>query len=303
MPDVSVIMSAYKEPVDVFLEAVESIESQTYPDFEFLIVLDCPDNHELRAQINEIASNDSRVVPIWNDENIGLAESLNRAVKFSCGRFICRMDADDIAAPNRIEMQLGYVKQGNYDLVGSYLEIIDQNGEPQYGVSNIPVDDKRIKKSMRWNNCMPHPSWFGKRWVFERGYRHIPLCEDYDFLLRAALDGVRMGNCPETLVKYRMSKDSISRSNLFRQFLYQCYLSSCYSRHAVAQIDEANDWVSSHYGENEAASYAHANSLFNEGLNRIRERRLVSAIWKLIQVPFVSSRYMNKVFRLAMSAA
>ena len=150
---------------------------------------------------------------------------------------------------------------------------------------------------------MPHPSWFGKKEVFERGYRHMPLCEDYDFLLRAALDGVRMGNCPKTLVKYRMSKDSVSRSNLFRQFLYQCYLSSCYSQHSVAKIDEANDWVIAHYGENKAVAYSRANVLFNEGLNRIRERQFGSAAWNLVQVPFTSPQYMKKVLRLVMSAA
>lgn len=296
-------MSAYKESVDVFLEAAESILNQSYSNLEFIIVLDCPENNELRGQIERIASIDSRVIPIWNEENIGLAESLNKAVGYSAGNYICRMDADDIAASNRIEMQLGYIEQNDYDLIGSYLEVIDQNGKPQYNVSNIPTDNDRIIKSMRWNNCMPHPSWFGKKEVFERGYRHIPLCEDYDFLLRAALDGVRMGNCPKALVKYRMSKESISRSNLFSQFLYQCYLSSCYSRQSVARIDDALDWVGARYGEKEAAAYAHANALFNEGLNYIRERRFVSAAWNLLQVPFVSREYMKKVFRLAMSAA
>lgn len=303
MADVSVIMSAYKEPADVFLEAVESILGQSYSDLEFIIVLDCPDNNELRVQINRIASSDKRVIPIWNEENIGLAESLNRAVKLSTGSYICRMDADDIAASNRIETQLGYIEQNNFDLIGSYLEVIDQNGKPQYNVNNIPTNNDRIIKAMRWNNCMPHPSWFGKKEVFERGYRHMPLCEDYDFLLRAALDGVRMGNCPKTLVKYRMSKDSVSRSNLFRQFLYQCYLSSCYSQHSVAKIDEANDWVSAHYGENKAVAYSRANVLFNEGLNRIRERQFGSAAWNLVQVPFTSPQYMKKVLRLVMSAA
>lgn len=297
------VMSAYKEPADVFLEAAESILSQTYSDLEFIIVLDCPNNNELRVQINRIASVDRRVIPIWNEENIGLAESLNRAVKLSTGSYICRMDADDIAASNRIEMQLGYIEQNNYDLIGSYLEVIDQNGKPQYNVNNIPTNNDRIIKAMRWNNCMPHPSWFGKKEVFERGYRHMPLCEDYDFLLRAALDGVRMGNCPKTLVKYRMSKDSVSRSNLFRQFLYQCYLSSCYSQHSVAKIDEANDWVIAHYGENKAIAYSRANVLFNEGLNRIRERQFGSAAWSLVQVPFASPQYMKKVLRLVMSAA
>lgn len=302
MADVSVIMSTYKEPTDVFLEAVKSIQRQTHSDFEFIIVLDCPDNIELKTQIIEVASQDRRIVPIWNENNLGLAESLNKAVKIATGDYVCRMDADDISVPSRIEKQLDYLKQKNCDLVGSYLEVIDQDGNPQYRVDNVPTEGEQIARSMRWNNCMPHPSWFGKKMVFERGYRPMPLCEDYDFLLRAVLDGVRMGNCPEILVKYRMSKDSISRSNLYRQFLFQCYLSQCYSRHCSAQIEEATDWVNEHYRGKESRAYSHANALFNSGLNQLREKRFLGAARSLIEIPFVSSEYTKKIFRLVMSA-
>lgn len=301
MVSVSVIMSAYKEPTDIFIKAVNSIREQTYRDFEFLIVLDCPSNTELRGTIEQLRIEDSRIIPIWNDNNIGLAESLNRALDLARGDYICRMDADDVALPNRIESQIGFLRDKGLDLIGCYLEVINQDGESLYPVDSIPVSDGGIRKALRWNNCIPHPSWFGKREVFFRKYRAIPLCEDYDFLLRAALDGVRMGNCPEVLVKYRMSEESLSRSNLYRQFLYQRYLTTCYSYGNPAAVSDAAKWVENHYDEGRSEAYLHANALFNRGLSLVRQRKLFNALKNLVQVPFVSWDYMKKVLRLIKS--
>lgn len=302
MACVSVIMSAYKEPVDIFLKAVESIRHQTYTDFEFLIVLDCPSNVELRRAIEQLAIEDGRIIPVWNDENIGLAASLNRALDFAMGDYICRMDADDVAVQTRIESQIEYIQDNELDLIGCYLEVINQDGEPLYPVDNIPVSNEDIHNALRWNNCMPHPSWFGKSEVFSRKYRAIPLCEDFDFLLRSALEGVRMGNCPKMLVKYRMSEESLSRSNLYRQFLYQRYLTACYSRGLVVDVVEANRWVDCHYDERKASSYLRANALFNDGLNRLRENQRFSALTRFSRIPLVSIGYLDKVIRLARSS-
>lgn len=300
MPLVSVIMAAYKEPVSVFHSAVDSILSQTVSDLELIVVLDCPSNAELRTAIEVIAEGDARVIPVWNEENLGLARSLNRALNIARGQFICRMDADDVALPCRIEMQLELIQDG-YDLVGGVLEVIDQNGRLLYTAEGLPQEARRVSKALRWNNCVPHPSWFGKSGVFESGYRDIPLCEDYDFLLRAALHGAKLGNVTEPVLRYRMGEKSLSRSNLYRQYLYQCYLSKEYAHGRSAEIKSAMSWVEARYDESKAEAYLCANRLFNEGLTLLRKGQFGAAFSRLIKVPVTSREYLAKVARLALA--
>lgn len=96
----------------------------------------------------------------------------------------------------------------------------------------VPTDFNKIKKCIKYNQVISHPTWFGKKEVFEQleGYRQMPLCEDYDFTLRAILKGYKISNLNEVVLKYRMTSDSISRSNLFEQYLYGCYITKQYSK-------------------------------------------------------------------------
>ena len=301
MPLVSVIMAAYKEPISIFESAVDSILSQTVSDLELIVVLDCPSNGELRMAIEDAAGRDVRVVPLWNEENLGLAQSLNRAIQIARGQFVCRMDADDVALPHRIELQRKLIDDG-CGLVGGVLEVIDQNENLLYVAEGLPLEAKQISKALRWNNCVPHPSWFGKKEVFESGYRDIPLCEDYDFLLRAALRGVKMGNVAEPVLRYRMGEESLSRSNLYRQYLYQRYLTKEYARGRSANIADATSWVETRYDERKSQRYLRANRLFNQGLSSLRQGQYGTALCSFLKVPVTSCAYMAKVIRLVLAA-
>ena len=75
IPRISVIMSVYKEPVEWMKQAIDSILAQTFNDFEFIIVNDCPDREENKQVLTEYEQNDSRIVIINNIENIGLTKS------------------------------------------------------------------------------------------------------------------------------------------------------------------------------------------------------------------------------------
>lgn len=301
MKNISVIMSAFKEPVELFTKSVKSIQNQTYSDFELIIVLDCPSNSDLKRAIELIAKEDTRIRPIWNEANIGLAMSLNKALTIATGQYICRMDADDIALPNRIEQQLSYLVDNNLDLIGCYVKVIDEKGDELFSVQNIPTENKQLMKAIRWNNCIPHPTWFGKKEFFNLGYRNIPLCEDYDLILRASRNGMQMGNCPTVLVEYRMNNESVSRTNLYRQFLYQKYLTYCFSRQLIVEPNDASAWVQSHFSEEKSRAYSCANSHFNQGLNHIRNNEFAQAVRSLIGIPIISKEYMSKVFRMIVS--
>lgn len=78
---------------------------------------------------------------------------------------------------------------------------------------------------------------------YTRGYREIPLCEDYDFTLRAVLSGFKISNLNKPVLNYRMTINSISRSNLFEQYLYGCYLTKEYKIGNIANIKDAKNYV------------------------------------------------------------
>ena len=219
---ISVLMACYREKEEWLCEAIDSIRNQTERDWELIIIQDDPNNKNHSRILDAYAGDDSRIKWFPNKENQGLTASLNRALKIAKGEYIARMDADDVSLPNRFKRQKQYLEEKGYDLIGGYTQFIDEEGNRGFLVTSIPKDHRQIEKRVRYNNCIPHPAWFGRRILFEQlnGYRQIPHCEDYDFTLRALKVGAKLGNLPELILYYRNTKGSISRSNLLPQFLY-----------------------------------------------------------------------------------
>ena len=138
-PLVSVLMSCYREPIDQLKTAIGSILLQSYSNLELILVLDDPSNIYAKQCLEAVASKDDRVRLIYNEKNLGLVGSLNEALVFASGDYICRMDADDVSESERIETQLEYLTAGGFDLVGSYMTVIDDSGQTMYQVTTIPT--------------------------------------------------------------------------------------------------------------------------------------------------------------------
>lgn len=240
---ISVIMSVYKEKEDELKQSIESILNQTYKNFEFIIVIDFPEEKWREEVIKNY--NDSRIKLIINKKNIGLTQSLNVALKEATGKYIARMDADDISIIDRFEKQLNFLKETNYDLCGGYVQCF-YNGENQKLVK-CPVNPKNVAKILKVKNCIVHPTWFGKKNVFDElnGYRDIFACEDYDFLIRAILNGFKISNVNEVILNYRLSLTSISRENPGRQELTAVYLRNNYKKNKIVSIEEFNAYLES----------------------------------------------------------
>lgn len=302
MSDVTVVMSAYREDPGLFRQAVDSILAQTMPDLELLIALDDPGNEVLRYEAEGYAARDSRVRVTVNEKNLGLAASLNRAVACCSSKYVCRMDADDVALPDRVERQLAFIEAGGYDLVGGGLDVTDGAGELLYHAQRLPQSPEAVRRALRWNNCVPHPSWLGRRWVFEQGYRQIPLCEDYDLLIRTALAGGRMANVSGAVLRYRMGEESISRSSLYEQYLYMRYLTKHYARGRAVDVAEARTWVAERLDAGRSSRYLRANGLFNEAMGCLEGHRPFGLLALLIRIAFTSPAYVNKMFRLLMAS-
>lgn len=299
---ISVIMSTYKEDERLLRESIESILNQTYRDFEYIIILDYPDNVVHKSVIEEYALKDDRIHFYVNEKNMGLTDSLNRGLSLCHGEYIARMDADDISLPDRLERQMEYLEKNHYDLIGGITEMINENGSLLYSIKSVPTDPKKINKALRYSQCIAHPTWLGKKEVFEKnaGYRHMPLCEDYDFTLRAVLNGFVISNLNEAVLKYRMTSNSISRSNLFEQYLYMAYITNEYKNNRIASVDKAYAYVQQHLNETDSDKYLKANVIFNRMLQEMSDKQFLSFIKDGFCLLFSSKYYLNKIYRFMM---
>ena len=299
---ISVIMSTYKESESQLRQSIESILNQTYEDFEYIIILDCPDNQLHKTILESYKEKDPRIRFYINEKNIGLANSLNKGIQLANGEFIARMDADDISLPDRFQDQLKYIQDNNYDLIGGITQMIDENGDLIYSIQKVPTNYDKIKKILKYGQCIAHPTWFGKKVVFDtlNGYRKIPLCEDYDFTLRAVLSGYKISNLNKVVLQYRMTNNSISRQNLFEQYLYMTYITKQYKQGKISDIEKAQKYVENKNDLKQSKKYLQANILFNSMLRESSQKQLLSFVKHGFQLVFTSRYYLDKIFRFVL---
>ena len=299
---ISIIMSTYKEEETLLRESIESILNQTFKDFEFIIILDYPDNNLHKKIIEEYSKIDNRIRFFVNEKNLGLTGSLNRGLSLAKGEYIARMDADDISLPYRLERQLEYIKKNQYDLIGGITQMIDEEGNSIFSIQKVPTDFNKIKKALRYGQCIAHPTWLGRKEVFDylNGYRNIPLCEDFDFTLRVVLNGFKISNLNETVLKYRMTKNSISRNNLYDQYLYMKYITNEYSNGNIASVENAKEYVKSHLNKKNSEKYLEANVIFNRMLQEMTDKKIIGFTIDGFKLLFTSKYYLDKIYRFAM---
>ena len=144
-----------------------------------------------------------------------------------------------------------------------------------------------------------HPTWLGKAEILARGYRPIPLSEDYDFLLRLELDGYEIGNCPETLLDYTISSGSISRSSLFRQYLFQRELTRTYREGKVADVEEVQHKVDDVWTPAREWRFSRAYYQMNAFLGSASAAKRLAHVLPLIGALVKSHWYVGKAYRLA----
>lgn len=244
---ISVLLPIYNVREEWLRHAVDSILNQTFKDFELICILDAPTDDSERI-IREYADKDSRIVILKNESNHGIVYSLNRGLSSARGKYIARMDADDYSYPGRFEKQLKYLIENDCDILATRHNNIDTKDTIVY-VCPV-IEDSTIPSTLKYKNFMAHPTWMVKKNVYEQlgGYRGIYLCEDYDFLLRAAYGtpAFRLGICDEILLDYRF-QDPLNQENSEKQHFIQtlttCLLQSNYKNLSTIDPEEIRNRV------------------------------------------------------------
>jgi glycosyltransferase involved in cell wall biosynthesis len=190
-------------------QAIESILDQTFRDFEFIIIND--GSTDETSQILQRKQRSDARINIYDQENRGLIASLNKGCRLAKGKYIARMDADDISVPDRFENQVNHLENHpETGVLGTWIKIIDQGGAPQFSW-RYPTDPSLVKWTLLFRDCVAHPSVMMRRQALLslNFYRPEALhVEDYDLWARATTR-TQIANLPQFLYIYRAWEGNI----------------------------------------------------------------------------------------------
>lgn len=222
LPCISVLMPAYN--AERYVEqAVHSILDQTFTDFEFLII-DDGSTDQTRATLERLAAEDERI-RLVSRPNTGYVAALNEMIDMARAPLLARMDADDVALPERFERQVAYLESHPDCLVvGSAVQVVDSDGDPlcvwNNDVSNHDEIDAQHLIGRR-GAVLCHPSVLMRADAVRAVGRYrseLEPAEDIDLYLRLAERG-RLANLTEPLLRYRMVPTSASHARKREQVL------------------------------------------------------------------------------------
>ncbi len=187
---------------DLFLrQAIDSILNQTYKHLEFIILDDGSTDNSCDI-IESYSTKDKRIRAFYTKENRGIVYQLNKGISEARGRFIARMDADDISLPQRIEKQVSFLEQNSdISIVGSNVRFIVENRIfPRR--SHLPLLDQEIKAYMLFFTPFYHPSVVLRIEIFHHFRYSEATIEDYALWIKV-LSKFNAANIEECLLIYR----------------------------------------------------------------------------------------------------
>ncbi|MBU4485847.1 MAG: glycosyltransferase [Candidatus Delongbacteria bacterium] len=233
-PKISVIMSVYNS--DRFLkDSIDSILRQTFSDFEFIITDDKSSDSSLSV-LEEYAKKDGRIVLLKNLENMGLTKNLNGMIRIAKGKYIARLDADDISLPERLWLQHDFMENHpETGVLGTDGKIFGDNRKTI--TINRPETNEEIRAAFLFENLLIHSSAFIRKSVLDEhniGYdENFRIIQDLELWTRmTAVTGFHI--LPQALTLYRVSDTNISttteRKDNYRESvlkdIYATYLSA-----------------------------------------------------------------------------
>lgn len=216
-PTVSVVMPAYNA-AKYLREAIDSILAQTYTDFEFIIIND-GSTDDTRAIIQSY--DDPRIVYLENETNSGICVTLNKGLDSARGRYIARMDADDISLPERLAAQVAYMDtHPDIAVCGTDIEVFYNNTEPTE-VFNFDTHPKTCKANLIFSATLAHPTAFIRTSVlndfnlrYDDYYRGM---EDHHLWWQIAKHS-EISNIPVVLLRYRQHSAQVTKQTVNEEF-------------------------------------------------------------------------------------
>ncbi len=272
-PLVTVIMPTYQAEKYIG-EAIDSMMTQTYRHFELLVIDDASKDHT-RKIVMEYAKKDNRIRLIDGPQN-GIAAALNYGIERSTGKYVARMDADDIALPERLEKQVAAMEKDS-ELGVCATQILALRGNELVEAAVCKEQYEEILCDTMFNNNICHPTVMFRKKVLDQGWRyqeHI-LAEDYDMWTRM-LPNVKFQALSDILLYYRIDceeKLTVSKHQQVRDAaskIIRSYLSVLFE--ADFSGFELSDFVPDH------AKY----ELLSEGIVCVvRQYQLLNYIYRL----------------------
>jgi len=202
-------------------QAVDSILSQTFENLELLLI----DDHSTDRAISALEKHDPRL-KIFNSRGSGLVDACNTGFAHSLGEYIARMDADDVSLPSRFRCQLDYLDANpQIDIAGCCVEIFSdpgiQDGLKRYqSWLNSVREPEQVHQQIFIESPLPNPSLMFRQAALQRlgGYRKNQWPEDYDLLLRADAENMRMGKPEPVLLRWREHESRLTHTDsLYRR--------------------------------------------------------------------------------------
>ena len=219
-PLVSVIMPVHNGE-RYLAQAIESVLHQTILNFELLIIND-GSTDSTATILERYAHQDSRIKVITNDvaQGYGGEKASNLAYRMAKGRYIAKLDADDVAHPTRLAKQVAFLdNHPSIFLVGSFLEIIDANGCVT-STREYPTTHQAIYQTFYYRNAIGHPSIMFRNGVISGDFYQLrfPALNDYYSLFCLMDMGHQLANLPEYLVQYRIHDSNTVFTDLRRKW-------------------------------------------------------------------------------------
>jgi glycosyltransferase involved in cell wall biosynthesis len=199
-------------------EAVESVLAQTFSDFELLALDDGSADRSL-AILREYEAKDERVRVI-SRENRGLVPTLNELIAQARGRYLARMDADDICLPERFERQAAFLDgQAEHVAVGGWVELMNADGLPIGIIRPLGSHEEIDPAHLKGFTSIWHPASLIRASAMAQigGYHdEFKHAEDLDLWLRLGEIG-KLANLPKVVLRYRLQEKSVSQENVIVQ--------------------------------------------------------------------------------------
>jgi glycosyltransferase involved in cell wall biosynthesis len=208
MPKISVLMPMFNSEKYI-RKAIESILNQTFQDFELVIVNDGSTDES----VNIVHSfQDKRIRLVHNEQNQGLAKTRNRLIAEAKGEFIAWLDSDDMAYPQRLQIQVDFLeKHPKHAFVASWARLVDNDGNPTGGFIKSYIPDTHLPALLLFVNYIVQSSVLLRKSLLPSQHYNLdyPPTEDYELWVRIAQNHP-IAILPNILVDYRVHDTNIS---------------------------------------------------------------------------------------------